>query len=433
MYFLTIPTEVVVRAIEGVVVLAVLAAVLVPAGLESQTVLERAKQRARERVERQTDAAIEKTLDTAENAVACVATDAACVEAAQAQGQEVVLTDGAGKPLPAGEQPGPSRVGEGAWANYDFVPGERVLLFEDFTRDRVGNFPQRLELVTGSSEVVEWQGRRWLRMNGHTAFQVPLPEVLPERFTVEFDLPVPWHGMLFYAEPFTGYPARSSSILVSGTETGVFRNMGSPGKSTADPRTVFGAGMFDADWVATRVHRVSMQVDGKYVKLYLDERRLGNMPNAEFGRANYLVFEFIDHGGGHPLITNITVSADGSRMYDALMADGRVSTRGILFGTGSDVIRPESTPTLNEIGEMLKQHADLRLLIEGHTDNVGDGVANQTLSERRAAAVRTHLIAAFGIEASRLEARGLGASRPADSNDSSEGRQNNRRVELIRL
>jgi OmpA-OmpF porin, OOP family len=415
------------------VVLAVLVAVLVPGAVEGQSVLERARQKARDRVEQRTDQVLDRTIQGAENMVVCAVTNTECIESAKSTGRQVTLTDAAGTPLPAEQQPSSARVGEGAWANYDFVPGERVLFADDFGRDRIGNFPQRLELLTGSSEVVEWQGGRWLRMNGHTAFKVPLPEILPERFTVEFDVPVPWHGMQVYAEPFTGYPAKSSSILVGGTEMGVLRNAGSSGRSTADPRSMFGASMFGDDWVATRVQRVSMQVDGKYIKLYLDERRLGNMPNAEFGRTNYLVFEFYDQGDSQPLITNIVVSAGGSSMYDALMADGRVSTRGILFGTGSDVIRPESTPTLTEIGQMLKQHADLRLLIEGHTDNVGDAGANQALSERRAAAVRTHLIAAFGIEAGRLEARGLGASRPAESNDSPEGRQNNRRVELIRL
>jgi OmpA-OmpF porin, OOP family len=422
-------------------VVMVLAAVMLPAGVEAQTVLERARQRARERIDRQADAALERTLNLAENAVACMVTDTACIESAQAQGQDVVLTDRAGTPLPAAEQPAPARVGEGTWANYDFVPGERVLFFEDFTRDRVGNFPQRLELVTGSAEVVEWNGRRWLRINDHTVFHVPLPEVLPARFTVEFDLPVPWHGMSLSAEPSSSKSSyvtthETSAVLVSGTETGVYRNAGSAGKSAVDPRQLFGESMYsEARSLSNRIYRASLQVDGRYIKLYLDERRLANMPNGEFGRQNYLVFEFYSGGGadGGPLITGISVNAGGQSMYDALMADGRVSTQGILFATGSAVIRPQSTPTLKEIGEMLREHPQLRLVIEGHTDNVGQVAANQTLSEERAAAVREHLMTAYGIEAGRLEARGFGASRPAASNDAAEGRQANRRVELVRL
>lgn len=82
---------------------------------------------------------------------------------------------------------------------------------------------------------------------------------------------------------------------------------------------------------------------------------------------------------------------------------------------------------------MLKEHADLRLAIEGHTDNVGQAAANQSLSEARAAAVRKHLVDSYGIDAARLEAKGLGATKPVGPNDTPEGRQSNRRVELVKL
>ena len=92
------------------------------------------------------------------------------------------------------------------------------------------------------------------------------------------------------------------------------------------------------------------------------------------------------------LIKNIRL-AEGGRtiLYKKLEADGRVATHGILFDSGSDVIRPESTPTLEEIGKMLQKYTDLNLLIEGHTDSQGDDAFNQTLSEKRAAAVKQYL------------------------------------------
>ena len=80
---------------------------------------------------------------------------------------------------------------------------------------------------------------------------------------------------------------------------------------------------------------------------------------------------------------------------------------------------------------MLKEHADLKLVIEGHTDNVGDAAANQALSEKRAAAVKAYLVGK-GVDASRLESKGLGATKPKVSNDTPEGRQTNRRVELVK-
>ncbi len=82
---------------------------------------------------------------------------------------------------------------------------------------------------------------------------------------------------------------------------------------------------------------------------------------------------------------------------------------------------------------MLKDHPELRLLIEGHTDNVGSEASNLALSEKRAAAVKQSLVANFGIDASRLESKGFGASKPAAPNDTPEGRQTNRRVEIVKL
>ena len=110
-----------------------------------------------------------------------------------------------------------------------------------------------------------------------------------------------------------------------------------------------------------------------------------------------------------------------------------MATQGIYFDTGSDRIRPESSPTLKEMGTMLKDHPELKLVIEGHTDNVGKPDANQTLSEKRANAVRQFLVNSYQIEGGRLQAKGLGETKPVASNDSPEGRQSNRRVELAKM
>ena len=81
---------------------------------------------------------------------------------------------------------------------------------------------------------------------------------------------------------------------------------------------------------------------------------------------------------------------------------------------------------------MLTEHPDLKLSIEGHTDNVGAAAANQALSEKRAEAVRQALITVYKVDAARLTSAGLGASKPAMPNETPEGRQANRRVELVR-
>ena len=293
---------------------------------------------------------------------------------------------------------------------------------------------------------MEWKGTRWLRMNDHVALKVPLPETLPQRFTMEFDLYVPWNRVVIHADPTaaaedysgahpTGFT--TSSLLLSGSEIGVYRGNGE-GKSVVDPSNIVKDMRPEGDYgLTTAPHRIRLHVDGRYIKAYLNERRIANMPNGNFGRAKYIVFDFDDNTvngeDALPLITNLTVNAGGRSLYDALSADGRVATQGILFDTGSDRIRPESEPVLRQIGELLRAHAGLRLRVEGHTDDVGADDANLALSARRAAAVRQYLVARLGIDAERLESQGLGETRPVVPNASPEGRQQNRRVELVRL
>lgn len=122
------------------------------------------------------------------------------------------------------------------------------------------------------------------------------------------------------------------------------------------------------------------------------------------------------------------VTATG--MLQALNRDGRV-TLYIHFDTGKSDIKTESKEIIDEITVMLRNTPALRLTVEGHTDNVGDDAANKALSERRAASVVQALIAG-GIDPSRLNAVGFGATRPIADNATEEGRSQNRRVEMVR-
>lgn len=81
---------------------------------------------------------------------------------------------------------------------------------------------------------------------------------------------------------------------------------------------------------------------------------------------------------------------------------------------------------------MLKEHGDLTLTIEGHTDNVGTEQANKELSNRRAAAVKAFLVSTYGVDGGRLQSVGVGAAKPVAPNTTAEGRQQNRRVELVK-
>ena len=125
---------------------------------------------------------------------------------------------------------------------------------------------------------------------------------------------------------------------------------------------------------------------------------------------------------------------DAATMRDSLAAAGRVSIRAIYFSTANAMSRPESQPQYLEIQQLMLQNPTLRVMVEGHTDNVGQPDANLTLSKERAAFVRSRLISEFQVDSTRLVGTdGFGDTKPRATNDTPEGRRQNRRVELVRI
>lgn len=102
---------------------------------------------------------------------------------------------------------------------------------------------------------------------------------------------------------------------------------------------------------------------------------------------------------------------------------------GVNFENASAVLTVEATAILDDAAASLRNQSNVRVAISGHTDNVGNDVYNQALSEERAESVRQYLISQ-GVEGLRLEAAGYGESQPIASNDTPEGRAENRRVEF---
>jgi outer membrane protein OmpA-like peptidoglycan-associated protein len=124
------------------------------------------------------------------------------------------------------------------------------------------------------------------------------------------------------------------------------------------------------------------------------------------------------------------VSAEA--LGDGLDASGAVVLEGLYFATGSADLLPASDAAIAAAATLLQARPDLRLDIQGHTDNVGNDATNLTLSRRRAQAVADALVKSHGIDRARLGVRGFGASRPVADNATDAGRAQNRRVELVR-
>ena len=417
-----------------------------PITVHSQSIGDRLKKRVEEKIDQKVDRKIDQAADKA----TCVLDDLDCMKAASASGKKVAVTDKSGKsvssadsakavskatattaptnaagtttaassnaPTPTGEK---APLGKGVWLNYDFIPGDRTIWFEDFSGDDIGDFPRRMKLVEGNSEVVKIGDQKFLRTAEGVSVVVVLPEKLPTQFTIEVD----------YASSAGGNPLHFRT-RESGSYADWWCYVQSGGVSSGEGASShMAAPTGEKDLVHCR-----FTISDRYVRAYINETRVANVPTTLVARTDTLFINLPGASQEQPsLITNLRVAAGGRKLYDALAANGRVTTQGILFDTGRDIIRPESTPTLKEIGEMLTSHADLKIMIEGHTDNVGQAAANQSLSEKRAAAVRQYLMTTYSIPATRLQSAGFGATKPASPNTTAEGRQNNRRVELVKI
>lgn len=418
-------------------------ALALPAAADAQ--LPRLGDVAKRAVESEAESIVDRLI---RNAIRCAIDDPACAENAERDGEEVIFVDDEGEiivdeegnPITDREQAvatsgGGERPGEGMWANYDFVTGDRIIFYDDFTNDRVGNFPRRFEFIHGTWEIVESPEKRYLRATSAGLVKIPLPEELPDRFTVEFDVNTTHGNSSVYLTtgPAIHGPDRSyqgSAAIVRSTNAGI-QPVGGAGPESMS--------LYPQEFLMefrnnSTPKPLRFMADGDYVKVYLSEHRVANVPNAVFPRSDALYLAVSSVTPETPaLIGPVKIAAGGADLYDRLSADGRVATQGILFAVDSDRIRPESTPTLDEIGRMLEDHSDLRISIEGHTDSDGDDAYNLELSERRAAAVKQFLIDEYGIDAGRLETTGLGETVPAADNATPEGKQQNRRVELVRL
>ncbi|MBT8479338.1 MAG: OmpA family protein [Gemmatimonadetes bacterium] len=313
--------------------------------------------------------------------------------------------------------------GEGVWRNYDFVPGSTVWFATDFTDEPVGRFPaSQLEFVKGNMQIVEMEGEKVLEASTNSTFRVMLPEALPEDFTVELILK-------------TGTPNMATYVTFTPREAGWNRFEGHYLALNRYPGIYAGgqdvATMALSRGLADEWHDVKFQQDGTYAIAYVDSDRVSNLPNANFVTGTTIDIDLAANARFPTYIKDIVVSVGLDKLYDALMESGEFTTRGILFAFDSDALLPESTPVLTDMVSTLENHPELAIVIEGHTDSVGDDAYNLDLSERRAGSVVAYLVE-NGIDAGRLLADGKGESEPVADNATPEGRQQNRRV-VVRL
>lgn len=318
------------------------------------------------------------------------------------------------------------------YTRYDFVPGDKVIFYDDLSGDMEADFPHRWKLKEGNFEVARLGNEKWILCTDEGSIIPKTPEgSLPTNYTVEMEVyafggkDYNSHYRIFWLDA-KGARIGNFEIGYYGLEYGRFRFKG---RSITDMYLPSGP-------LAKGPHVMRIMANERAIKAFMDNVRIANMPlDEEFSPVGFEVkTNPWSEVAKYPQLFRNFRYAEGSRsMKEQLAESGKVITHGILFDSGSSTIKAESYRTLREIGNLLSDDASLRLSVEGHTDSDGADDYNMELSRNRANSVMQYLTSNFGIEDNRLEFKGWGESKPIDGNDTPEGKANNRRVELVKI
>jgi OmpA-OmpF porin, OOP family len=343
------------------------------------------------------------------------------------------------------EKEGQEQQGLESYSKYDFIPGEKVIFFDDFIQDNVGDFPA-LWNTNGSAEVVTTNlfPGHWMKFDCRESIWTDELLKLPENYTIEFDI-VPVKGS---EGSMKGYDFR----LLQSINAKAFDYGAVPGKAgflfsceyfgRPGYRTYFNGEGEDMDLSGTRDdEQLFEKMDQKYhlalwiqkarVRLYLDQNKIFDLPKA-FSLPG-LKMDRIRFEEGAAMVSNVRIAVGAPDMRNKLLTEGKLVSYGIYFDVNKDIVKPESFGTLKEIAAVLTDNPNVRIKIIGHTDSDGSAAANLDLSKRRGASVKNELVKTFGIDASRLESDGLGSTQPVAPNDTPANKALNRRVEFIKL
>ncbi|WP_400081189.1 OmpA family protein [Winogradskyella sp. R77965] len=345
----------------------------------------------------------------------------------------------------------PSNISDGleVYSKYDFVPGDKLIFYDDFSNDFIGDFPANWN-TNGSGEVVTLNkvAGRWFQfMHGYSIYYIPnLPSDLPENYTIEFDL---------IALGINKKTSIGANLEVRLEDNNEFKT----GKDFAEIQIPFVQYTVSDFHVKNRINNkssinnsikadirkavlnkphISIAVNSERLRVWVNEKKCVDIPkmigiNSPIKAIKFQLNSFKPEGKESLFISNLKVAEGGEDLRRKLMNEGKISTNGILFDSGSANIQPQSLGIIRQISQVLMQDESIKLNIIGHTDSDGTNDANLKLSKDRAAAVKDVLISIYKISADRLTTDGKGETQPVNDNKTTDGKAQNRRVEFVKI
>jgi len=328
-------------------------------------------------------------------------------------------------------------------SKYDFIPGEKVIFFDDFTSENVGDFPVQWN-TNASGEIVTMSNflGNWFQLAKGGYFIPEATEKFTDNFTIEFDfLPITNYD--------SQYMVSLDFFLISGTLSNPNEGNAIPGNAGIKITTSYDdilwvnysekdegykdQGTSSFSFKTGEKYHVAFWVQKQRVRMYANENKVLDLPRGLRADYNYNIFRIETTDEISPLISNFRIAAGLPDMRNKLITEGKLISYGITFDVNSDKIKPESFATIKEIAQVLKDNPTVKIKVVGHTDSDGDDKSNLDLSKRRALSVKNSLVKDFSIDEAKIETDGKGESEPIAKNDSGVNKAKNRRVEFIKL
>lgn len=322
-----------------------------------------------------------------------------------------------------------------------FFPDGALLFNENFSKDAQGDFPANWNTNSGG-EVILVNGEKALRFYPNGRYIVKTG-ALPENYALEFDLITEnldskglagsRFGLDFTDEQSLDRPksaARFGFSLWKASTTCNQLLVESFGKVSNKMNNHIPFKMQDKFNTSTHF---TMVVNGSRLRVYINNDKTIDLPSfLSDNLARYIQFYLrgTDMNEKHVVaIANIKITEEGNDIRSQILK-GRFTTNKILFASGSDEIESASFTILNDVADAIKS-GNATFKIIGHTDSDGDEDKNLELSRKRAESVKKYL-ASKGISSSMLITEGKGEADPVASNNTAEGKAQNRRVEFIK-
>src|SRR5574344_681006 len=399
-------------------------------------VKDKAVEKVEERIENKAGEAVDKGLDEIENTV----TGKSKSTDEEASDEETTTPAQTKKTTPPAQANAPTLMSN---TKYDFVPGDKILYFEDFAQDAVGDFPA-LWTTNGGGEVktLNLASGNWFHMNKEDAVYCYTKSIaFPQNFIMEFDV-IPdgnfsnGYTITFYEDPGN---VELTDDLYPGTK-GLHISFDEGTWYTKGYHNEIDAGGWIEGSSTTKpvvyrqVNHVIIWVQNRRVRMYHQGAKVLDMPTNIHAGTKFNRFRFSGWSTySTPYVSNLKSTTSTPDMRSQLLTEGKLVTYGIYFDVNKDVVKAESFGTISEIAQTLKENPTVRIKIIGHTDSDGDDAKNLDLSKRRALSVKNTLVNQFGIDASRIQTDGKGETEPLAPNTTSESKAKNRRVEFIKL